>query len=152
MSEAIDTAVTRARAAFPAWRDASLEERAAVLERFRDLAAERTEELARMIASEVGKAIWDARGEAKLVPAKVDLTLAEGLRAVETMEPMPGTRATFHPRGVLAVLGPFNFPAHLPNGHFVPALATVRLTRYGKRLWIFWATLKLRSLKTTRAH
>jgi succinylglutamic semialdehyde dehydrogenase len=29
-----------------------------------------------------------------------------------------------HPRGVLAVLGPFNFPAHLPNGHIVPALAT----------------------------
>ena len=26
------------------------------------------------------------------------------------------------PHGVLAVLGPFNFPAHLPNGHIVPAL------------------------------
>ena len=25
---------------------------------------------------------------------------------------------------MLAVLGPFNFPAHLPNGHVVPALAT----------------------------
>jgi succinylglutamic semialdehyde dehydrogenase len=28
------------------------------------------------------------------------------------------------PRGVMAVLGPFNFPGHLPNGHIVPALAT----------------------------
>jgi hypothetical protein len=26
------------------------------------------------------------------------------------------------PHGVLAVLGPYNFPAHLPNGHIVPAL------------------------------
>ncbi len=28
----------------------------------------------------------------------------------------------FKPHGVMAVIGPFNFPAHLPNGHFVPAL------------------------------
>src|SRR3546814_5099256 len=26
------------------------------------------------------------------------------------------------PHGALAVLGPYNFPAHLPNGHIVPAL------------------------------
>ena len=30
----------------------------------------------------------------------------------------------FKPHGVMAVIGPFNFPAHLPNGHFVPALLT----------------------------
>jgi len=28
----------------------------------------------------------------------------------------------FKPRGVMAVIGPFNFPGHLPNGHFIPAL------------------------------
>jgi succinylglutamic semialdehyde dehydrogenase len=28
----------------------------------------------------------------------------------------------FHPHGVLAVLGPFNMPGHLPNGHIVPAV------------------------------
>jgi len=72
----------------------------------------------------VGKAIWDARGEARLLAAKVDVTLNEGLRAIETTEAAAGARATFHPRGVLAVLGPFNFPAHLPNGHIVPALLT----------------------------
>src|SRR5690606_1798456 len=27
-------------------------------------------------------------------------------------------------RGVMAVLGPFNFPGHLPNGHIIPALIT----------------------------
>jgi len=26
------------------------------------------------------------------------------------------------PRGVMSVIGPFNFPAHLPNGHIIPAL------------------------------
>ena len=121
---AVDAAVGRARAAFAGWRGLGFEARAAILRRFRDLAAEGTEELARLIAREVGKALWDARGEARLVPAKVDVSLDAGMRGVATMEAGPGARATFHPRGVLAVLGPFNFPAHLPNGHIVPALAT----------------------------
>ena len=33
----------------------------------------------------------------------------------------PG-RCRFKPHGVMAVIGPFNFPAHLPNGHIIPAL------------------------------
>ncbi|MFQ5530290.1 MAG: aldehyde dehydrogenase family protein, partial [Gemmatimonadota bacterium] len=41
---------------------------------------------------------------------------------------MPGPTATrrcrYRARGVLAVIGPYNFPLHLPNGHIVPALAT----------------------------
>ncbi len=32
-------------------------------------------------------------------------------------------KTLFRPHGVMAVVGPFNFPAHLPNGHIVPALA-----------------------------
>ncbi len=121
---AVDLAVVRAREAQPAWRDAGLEARAAICLRFRDLIGARSEALARLIALEVGKALWDARAEAALVPAKVDVTLADGLRLVRPLEAGHGARATFHPRGVLAVLGPFNFPAHLPNGHIVPALAT----------------------------
>jgi succinylglutamic semialdehyde dehydrogenase len=120
----VDEAVARARAAFPAWRDAGLDTRSAALRRFRDLAAERKEALAQLIAREMGKALWDARGEAGLLPAKVDATLAEGMRFTQPIDAGSGARATFHPRGVLAVLGPFNFPAHLPNGHIVPALAT----------------------------
>jgi succinylglutamic semialdehyde dehydrogenase len=123
-AEAVDAAVARARAAFPAWRDAGFRERAGVIRRFRDAARGASEALARLIAREMGKALWDARGEAALLPAKVDATLEEGMRLVAPIEAGPGTRATYHPRGVLAVLGPFNFPAHLPNGHIVPALAT----------------------------
>lgn len=121
---AVDAAVSRARRAFPPWRDAGLAARSTVLRRFAARVTEQRDELARLVAREIGKALWDARAEAALVPAKVDATLAEGLRLVAPIEPAPGARATFHPRGVLAVLGPFNFPAHLPNGHVVPALAT----------------------------
>jgi succinylglutamic semialdehyde dehydrogenase len=120
----VDEAVARARKAFPAWRDAGLDARTSALERFRDAARARVDELANLIAREVGKALWDARAEAALLAPKVDVTLATGMRYVAPLEPAPGQRATFFPRGVLAVHGPFNFPAHLPNGHIVPALAT----------------------------
>ena len=123
-ASAVDAAVSRARRAQPAWRDAGFEARAAVLRRFRDAAREASDELAVLIAREMGKAHWDARGEAALVPGKVDATLEAGMDLVAPMEAGDGARASFHPRGVLAVLGPFNFPAHLPNGHIVPALAT----------------------------
>ena len=121
---AVDAAVALARRAFPAWRDAGLEARSRVLRRFRDLAREGAEELARLVAREVGKALWDARGEAALLAAKVDATLGDGMRFVAPVDGGPGARTSVHQRGVLAVLGPFNFPAHLPNGHVVPALAT----------------------------
>jgi len=121
---AIDEAVERARGAFPAWRDVGFEARAAALRRFRDHAKARQEDLAQLIAREVGKALWDARGEAALIAPKVDVTLDEGMRFVAPIEAGAAARAVHHPRGVLAVLGPFNFPAHLPNGHIVPALAT----------------------------
>jgi len=123
-ADALDEAVRRARAAFPAWCDAGFEARAIAIRRFRDLARERREELAELIAREVGKAIWEARGEADLLPAKADVTLKEGMRFVEPVRPAANAWASFHPRGVLAVLGPFNFPAHLPSGHIIPALAT----------------------------
>ncbi|HTF34547.1 MAG TPA: aldehyde dehydrogenase family protein [Myxococcota bacterium] len=120
---AVDCAVARARAAFPAWRDAGLASREKVLRRFAAIVKSRSDELAHLLAREVGKALWDARAEAALLPAKVDVTLSEGMRAVAPIEAAAGAHALFHPRGVLAVLGPFNFPAHLPNGHIVPALA-----------------------------
>jgi succinylglutamic semialdehyde dehydrogenase len=120
----VAAAVARARRAFPAWRDAGFEARARILRRFAELSRESAEELARLIAREVGKALWDARGEAALLASKVELTLADGIKFVAPIEPGAGARAEHLPRGVLAVLGPFNFPAHLPNGHVVPALAT----------------------------
>jgi succinylglutamic semialdehyde dehydrogenase len=121
---AIHEAVLRARRAFPAWRDAGFEARASLLRRFRDFVRARLDGLALVIAREVGKALWDARAEAALVPAKVDVTLEHAMRLVAGGEAGAGARTSYFARGVLAVLGPFNFPAHLPNGHIVPALAT----------------------------
>ncbi|MHB8420280.1 MAG: aldehyde dehydrogenase family protein [Myxococcales bacterium] len=116
-------AVAAAREAQPAWAALPLTARAAALERLRASFAARQEVLATAIAREVGKPLWEARSEAALLPAKIASTLGEGLRLVETRRP-EGVDGEwrFRPHGVVAVLGPFNFPAHLPNGHVVPAL------------------------------
>ena len=49
---------------------------------------------------------------------------AQAERAGEKAAEAAGVRQMLRhkPHGVLAVLGPYNFPAHLPNGHIVPAL------------------------------
>jgi acyl-CoA reductase-like NAD-dependent aldehyde dehydrogenase len=127
----VDQAVAAAANAQPAWAQLPAERRFAALVRFRDLCRSRAADMARLIALETGKALWDARAEADLLAAKVDITLDDsehgGLRRVRAFEvSLGGTRrgrTFFRPHGVMAVLGPFNFPAHLPNGHIIPALA-----------------------------
>src|SRR5262249_13111407 len=91
-------AVARARAAFPAWRDAGFAARAAVLNRFAVLVRDRGEELARLLAREVGKALWDARAEAGLLATKVDATLADGMRFAADFQARSRPRAPLHPR------------------------------------------------------
>jgi succinylglutamic semialdehyde dehydrogenase len=83
------------------------------------------EGFAELIARETGKPLWDCRGEAASTAGKVAISVAaQAQRAGETLREADGiTQAIRHrPHGVLAVLGPYNFPAHLPNGQIVPAL------------------------------
>jgi succinylglutamic semialdehyde dehydrogenase len=127
----VDEAVAAARASLPAWSRWPMERRAAVLRRFAKIAQARESDMTALIREEVGKPTWDAKAEASLLAAKVDITLDQGphgaLHRVSGYQlPLAPTRtgkAWFRPHGVMAVLGPFNFPAHLPNGHIVPALA-----------------------------
>ncbi len=127
----VDRAIEAARAAFLDWSRTPFESRAAVLRTFASLASQRVDDLTALIRDEVGKPTWDAKSEAQLLAAKVDITLEQGphapLHRVRGYElSLGGTkhaRCWFRPHGVLAVLGPFNFPAHLPNGHIIPALA-----------------------------
>lgn len=119
----IDDAVAAAAAALPVWSAAPERHRAAVLRRFATLVAAEAEPMARLITREMGKPLWEAREEVALVVRKVGITLGSGLRRVRPFRGNGGM-CRFRPKGVLAVLGPFNFPLHLPNGHIIPALAT----------------------------
>jgi len=124
---AVDAAVVAARRALPAWRMAGTEVRVAALKRFAAVVSARAEDIARAITREMGKTLAESRLEAKLLADKVAITLSETCQArVRPWEfavaPTRAGRCSFRSHGVMAVLGPFNFPAHLPNGHWVPAL------------------------------
>ncbi|MFN9992856.1 MAG: aldehyde dehydrogenase family protein [Phycisphaerales bacterium] len=124
----IEHAVRCARHAFESWADAPALERFKLLHEYARIADSRKELLANTIRAETGKPHWDASAESALIGAKVAATLDQGpLSRVETKDiKIAATRdgrTSFRPHGVMAVIGPFNFPAHLPNGHIVPALA-----------------------------
>ena len=127
----VDQAVDAARKALPAWSAWPIEKRAEVLRHFAKLCAERVEAMTDLICSETGKALWDSKAEAGLLAAKVKITLDKaeqnfGLSRVTgydlDLSDTKRASAWFKPHGVMACVGPFNFPAHLPNGHIVPAL------------------------------
>lgn len=128
--EAVEQAVAAARGALGEWSGWSIDRRIKVLRRFQEIAKERTGELGGLISDETGKALWESNAEAGLVAAKVEITLEEGEFSGRhrvsdfefSMNDTKRARCHFKPHGVLAVVGPFNFPAHLPNGHIVPAL------------------------------
>ncbi|MDX2018454.1 MAG: aldehyde dehydrogenase family protein [Planctomycetota bacterium] len=127
----VHRAVAAAHDALPTWASWPREKRFDVLRRFQKIAAEHLDAATNLLRDEIGKPAWDAKGEAGLLGPKVDITLDESatgaLRRVSGFETPVAEgrigRCWFRPHGVMAVLGPFNFPMHLPNGHIVPALA-----------------------------
>lgn len=118
-------AVAAARAAQAGWARLALAERIAIAQRYAEAVKSKGEEFAAIIARETGKPLWEARAEVGSVAAKVGISVAaQAERAGERFGEAGGIRQALRhkPHGVLAVLGPYNFPAHLPNGHIVPAL------------------------------
>ncbi len=121
----VAAAVEAARKAFPAWADLPREERIAVLRRYKDVLVARTATFAEALSRETGKALWETKAELGSMAGKVEASIkAYDERTGEHASDMAFGRAVLRhrPHGVMVVLGPFNFPGHLPNGHIVPAL------------------------------
>ncbi|MBW6525514.1 succinylglutamate-semialdehyde dehydrogenase [Sphingomonas sp. RHCKR7] len=122
----VDREVAAARDGFVPWAARSLSFRVETLRRFANVVRQRADAFTEVIARETGKPLWEARTEVDTVVAKVDISVtayAERTAQRRMDAPMNSRMALRHkPHGVLAVLGPYNFPAHLPNGHIVPAL------------------------------
>ncbi|MDB5680946.1 MAG: astD, partial [Sphingomonas bacterium] len=122
----VDAEVAIARASWAEWAAKPVTFRIETLRRFANVVRAKTDAFADLIARETGKPLWEAKTEVESVVAKVDISVSAysertGQRRMES--PMGSRMALRHkPHGVLAVLGPYNFPAHLPNGHIVPAL------------------------------
>jgi succinylglutamic semialdehyde dehydrogenase len=121
----LDTAMDAAFDAADDWADASFATREAVVRRFAEQVQTHHEAFARTISRETGKPLWESRAEVSLVVSKIDHAVRAYHARTGTQESESGgvhQRVWHKPHGVVAVFGPFNFPAHLPNGHIVPAL------------------------------
>jgi succinylglutamic semialdehyde dehydrogenase len=118
--------VAAARAAWGDWAAHSVAYRSEAVRRFANVVRKRETEFATLIARETGKPLWEARTEVGAVINKVQISIdAYSERTPQRkFEAALGSKVALRhkPHGVLAVLGPYNFPAHLPNGHIVPAL------------------------------
>jgi succinylglutamic semialdehyde dehydrogenase len=118
--------VATARSAFPEWAAHSVAYRTEAVRRFANVVRKKEEEFATLIARETGKPFWEAKTEVAAVVNKVDISVTAYAERTpkRTIEAAMGSKVSVRhkPHGVLAVLGPYNFPAHLPNGHIVPAL------------------------------
>ena len=127
---AVTAACRRARAAQPAWAATSLGTRCEVIRRWRALAVERAEPLARTLALEVGKPIAQARRELAGVLPRVDFFLAEieGALAPEVVLTSPGDHLDEmirrEPLGVVANISAWNYPWYVGANVFLPALLT----------------------------
>ena len=116
----------RARAAQPRWAGMPLGGRIAAIEKFRDLVIAQTEHLARILTTEVGKPITQARNELKGLIARLDFFLAETARTLRPRKVHRETgleeRISHEPLGVVANISAWNYPWFVGANVFVPAL------------------------------
>ena len=119
----VDEAVESAHRAFLSWRALTHDQRAEYLLKLKEELVARKEDLASAITSEMGKLLSEGRVEAGACAAKIDVTLGEAAQRVADVHPsgLDGYY-TYRPHGVMAVIGPYNFPIHLANGHIIAAL------------------------------
>jgi succinylglutamic semialdehyde dehydrogenase len=122
----VEAEVAAARGGWAEWAARPLTVRIETMRRFANVVRGKAEAFADLIARETGKPLWEAKTEVESVVGKVDISIAAYAERTpqKRLDAAMGARnAVRHkPHGVLAVLGPFNFPAHLPNGHIAPAL------------------------------
>jgi len=124
----VDAAVAAAVGAWPAWRDASIAKRTAVLFAFRELLNSRKDELAAILTAEHGKVLSDALGEIARGLEVVDFACGVGHLTKGSYSENVSTGVDVYtlrqPVGVVGVISPFNFPAMVPMWFFPIALAT----------------------------
>lgn len=122
-ADAVDDAVTLSHRFGQKWQRLALSDRIQVLLRFARALANAREELATLICAEVGKPWNEALAEADLLASKIRLTCDIAPRELgPTIPDRVDGFWDYRPHGVVVVLGPFNFPMHLSNGHIAPAL------------------------------
>jgi malonate-semialdehyde dehydrogenase (acetylating)/methylmalonate-semialdehyde dehydrogenase len=126
--EDLNAAVAAAQKAFPAWRDTPAVVRARSLFKFRQLLEEHFEELARLVTTEHGKTLDEARGSVRrgiecveVACGAPSLMMGYGLENIASGVDCSVLR---QPLGVCAAIAPFNFPAMVPMWFLPFAIGT----------------------------
>jgi acyl-CoA reductase-like NAD-dependent aldehyde dehydrogenase len=128
--------LSAAKAAQRAWAATTAAERKAVLTRFRELVAERREELARTLTLEVGKPIAQSRNELNGLVPRLDFFLEHFEAELQPRVVFGGAgegleeRIAFEPLGVVANVSAWNYPYFVGSNVFVPALLTGNAVLY----------------------
>jgi len=123
--EQINTAIQAAKNAFSTWGKLSMEARAIFLQRFSDELKQQRSILAKTISEETGKPLWESDSEVGAMINKLPISIEayrDRCKQLSFQSEKSLSIVRHRPHGVIVVLGPFNFPGHLPNGHIIPAL------------------------------
>ena len=121
----ISNANDAAHQALSKWASLSVDDRIKYILKFGQQVEAKKTELTLLISQETGKPLWEAATEVGTVIGKINLSIQAyhertGEKNIPTSD--ANNRLSYKPHGVVVVLGAFNFPAHLSNGHIVPAL------------------------------
>lgn len=108
----VDAAVAAARAAFPAWSATPVGQRADYLTAIAGKLAERSEDLARTISSEMGCPITISRAIQLGLPLNSFAEAASIVREYEFENEYRGSTIVREPFGVLGAITPWNYPLH----------------------------------------
>ena len=126
-TEEVDFAVAKAKSAFESWSKITPLKRSRIMNRFRDLLEQNTDEMAALISREHGKVHSDALGEVIRGLEVVEFACGAPHLLKGEMSENVGTDIDSHslrqPLGVVAGITPFNFPAMVPMWMFPIALA-----------------------------
>lgn len=124
----VDAAAAAAREAYEMTRWMPMRERVALCHRCADLIEARADVLAAELAEEHGKPLAEAAGEVSFGAYGFRLAAEEARRlegySPQTDDPNKRVLVMRQPRGVWAILTPWNFPFNIPIEYLGPALAT----------------------------
>jgi malonate-semialdehyde dehydrogenase (acetylating)/methylmalonate-semialdehyde dehydrogenase len=126
--EEVNAAVESAAEAFPGWRDTPITRRVQMMFRYKAILEDHVEELATLLATEMGKTLIEARGDVIKAIEVVELACAMPVtmqgRSLMDVSTGYDTVSYREPLGVFVGIAPFNFPAMIPMGWMIPLAIT----------------------------
>ncbi|MEY7974464.1 aldehyde dehydrogenase family protein [Saccharomonospora xinjiangensis] len=129
-ADAVEAAVTRARAAAAWWASLGFDGRAERLRRWKGVLARRLPELCELVSAETGKPKGDAQLEIVLAIEHIEWAARNAKKVLGPKRRSSGlllsnqvATVEYQPLGVVGVIGPWNFPVFTPLGSVAYALA-----------------------------